>query len=164
MKLHNVAPSIHTPRRRKGRGNGSGRGTYCGRGCKGQNSRSGGGVRLGFEGGQTPLLRRLPKKKGFRNPTRVEYHAISLGKLGRHFSGKDEVNTETLTQKGLLSGGLPAKIVGGGECSKDLVIGPEIRTTASAAAHFSAKKKAEKAEVPVKKPAKKAESPPAEET
>ena len=118
MKLHNVAPSIHTPRRRKGRGNGSGRGTYCGRGCKGQNSRSGGGVRLGFEGGQTPLLRRLPKKKGFRNPTRVEYHAISLGKLGRHFSGKDEVNTETLTQKGLLNGGLPAKIVGGASALK----------------------------------------------
>ena len=75
------APGSRKKRKRFGRGDGSGHGTYCGRGVKGQKSRSGGGVRPGFEGGQLPLIKRLPKKRGFINPFRKEYSVVNVDKL-----------------------------------------------------------------------------------
>jgi len=100
MKLHELKPaegSRHT-RKRVGRGLGSGTGKTAGRGHKGQNARSGGGVRPGFEGGQNPLYRRLPKR-GFTNPTRKEYAIINLDVLN-NFSEGTEVTPELLAAKG----------------------------------------------------------------
>ncbi|MDR3215428.1 MAG: 50S ribosomal protein L15 [Bacilli bacterium] len=101
MKLHEltyVEGARHT-KKRIGRGTGSGTGKTAGRGTKGQNSRSGGGVRPGFEGGQTPIFRRLPKR-GFTNHTRKEYTIINLDALNR-FDDGSEVNPELLMQSGL---------------------------------------------------------------
>ena len=80
-------------RKRVGRGDGSGHGTYSGRGCKGQKSRSGGGVRLGFEGGQLPLIKRLPRKRGFVNIFRTEYNVVNVGRL-KSFAPNSEVTPE----------------------------------------------------------------------
>ena len=94
-----------------GRGNGSGIGRSCGRGHDGQNSRSGGGVRLGFEGGQMPLYRRIASR-GFSNyPFKEERQAISLATLERVYSDGETVSDETLRQKGLLKGRMAAKIL-----------------------------------------------------
>ena len=105
-----------------GRGNGSGIGRSCGRGHDGQNSRSGGGVRLGFEGGQMPLYRRIARR-GFSNyPFKVERQAISLSALDKAFADGETVSDETLRQKGLLKGTVTAKILADGEVTKKLVI------------------------------------------
>jgi large subunit ribosomal protein L15 len=90
MKLHELKPNDGAThyKKRVGRGSGSGLGKTSGRGQKGQKSRSGGGVRLGFEGGQTPLFKRLPKK-GFTNPFRKEFAVVNLSDLNRY-----EENTE----------------------------------------------------------------------
>ncbi len=82
-------------RKRVGRGNASGHGTYSGRGLKGQKARAGGGVRVGFEGGQLPLIRRMARKRGFTNRFRVEYTTVSIGRLGR-FTAGTEVTPELL--------------------------------------------------------------------
>jgi large subunit ribosomal protein L15 len=89
MKTHELAPpdGAHRRRRRKGRGTGSGRGTTAGKGTKGQNARSGGGVPPYFEGGQLPLVRKLPYRRGFNNPSRVEYRPINLRDLARFDEG-----------------------------------------------------------------------------
>lgn len=89
-------------RKRKGRGNASGLGGECGRGHKGQKSRSGYKSRPGFEGGQTPLYRRLPKKRGIRNPFRLEYVPINLETIASFFQEGDSVTPETLFEKGLI--------------------------------------------------------------
>lgn len=102
MKLHELKPaegSRHT-RKRVGRGIGSGLGKTAGRGHKGQNARSGGGVRPGFEGGQNPLARRLPKR-GFNNPTRKEYSVINLDVLNRFEEGTI-VTPELLKENGFV--------------------------------------------------------------
>jgi large subunit ribosomal protein L15 len=103
MKLHELKPSegSRKVRNRVGRGIGSGNGKTSGRGHKGQNSRSGGGVRPGFEGGQNPLARRLPKR-GFTNPTRKEYAVVNLEKLARFTEGT-EVTPELLLETGVVS-------------------------------------------------------------
>ncbi|WP_257351190.1 50S ribosomal protein L15 [Pseudalkalibacillus decolorationis] len=103
MKLHELKPSegSRSNRNRVGRGIGSGNGKTSGRGHKGQNSRSGGGVRPGFEGGQNPLARRLPKR-GFTNPTRVEYAVVNVEKLNRFEEGT-EVTPELLLETGVIS-------------------------------------------------------------
>ncbi|MGC5327771.1 50S ribosomal protein L15 [Brevibacillus sp. SYSU BS000544] len=103
MKLHELKPaegSRHT-RKRIGRGIGSGTGKTAGKGHKGQNARSGGGVRLGFEGGQNPLFRRLPKR-GFTNITRKEYAIVSLDALNRFEEGT-VVTPELLKETGVIS-------------------------------------------------------------
>ena len=89
MKLHELRPpsGAHRKRRRIGRGLGSGRGTTAGKGTKGQNARSGGGVPLYFEGGQLPLVKRLPYRRGFRNSNRVEYKAVNLHDLAAFAAG-----------------------------------------------------------------------------
>jgi large subunit ribosomal protein L15 len=123
MKLHELqpAPGSRKERNRVGRGIGSGKGKTSGRGQKGQNARSGGGVRLGFEGGQTPLFRRLPKR-GFTNINRKEYAIVNLDKLNR-FEDGTEVTPELLLETGVISklkSGV--KILGKGQIEKKLTV------------------------------------------
>src|SRR5438309_4012935 len=103
MQLHELAPAkgAHRKRRRVGRGHGSGQGTTAGKGTKGQKARSGGGVPAYFEGGQLPLVRRLPYRRGFRNPFRVEYATVNVGQLAELPAGTT-VTIETLVEGGLL--------------------------------------------------------------
>ena len=119
--LHNLAPSKGATKARKrvGRGPASGTGGHrAGRGQKGQNSRSGGGVRPGFEGGQMPLYMRVPKRRGFNNPFRVEYQAINLDTLTE--SGLTDITPEALHAKGLVRKGALVKILGRGEITAAL--------------------------------------------
>lgn len=107
---------------RRGRGDSSGYGSFSGRGCKGQNARSGGKVKAGFEGGQTPLWKRLPKKKGFTNINRVEYQAINLVKIDDLYLENETVSELTLYEKNIISSTKkPVKILGSGELTKKLV-------------------------------------------
>src|SRR6476619_981079 len=103
MKLHELKPAegSRQDRKRKGRGIGSGNGKTAGKGHKGQNARSGGGVRLGFEGGQTPLFRRLPKR-GFTNINRKEFAIVNLDTLNR-FEDGTEITPELLLETGVIS-------------------------------------------------------------
>ena len=124
MRLDNIKPKSGATKSKKrlGRGNGSGHGTFSGRGCKGQGQRKSGNVRPGFEGGQTPLIRRMPKLKGFNNPTKVTYQAINLGALNVFDDGA-EVNVITLAEKGLITRkNLPVKILGDGKLEKKLTV------------------------------------------
>src|SRR6476619_1035678 len=108
-------------RKRIGRGNASGHGTYATKGLKGQKARAGGGVRPGFEGGQLPLVRRMAYKRGFRNPFRVDYEEVNVGMLARFAAGTD-VNAEALTSARLVRTGKPVKILGGGEIAAALTV------------------------------------------
>jgi len=123
MKLHELqpAPGSRKERNRVGRGIGSGNGKTSGKGHKGQNARSGGGVRLGFEGGQTPLFRRLPKR-GFTNIHRKEYAIVNLDALN-HFEDGTEVTPKLLLETGVVSK-LKAgvKILGNGQLEKKLTV------------------------------------------
>ena len=108
-------------RNRVGRGPGSGNGKTSGRGQKGQNARSGGGVRLGFEGGQTPLARRLPKR-GFTNFNRKEYAIVNVETLNRFEEGTT-VNVALLLEKGIIKKELSGlKVLGNGELTKKLTV------------------------------------------
>ncbi len=109
-------------KKRVGRGNSSGSGRCAGRGDKGQNSRSGGGVKPGFEGGQMPLQRRLPKR-GFKNPFRTEYRVINLDGLSAKFAAGDTVDEAALVSGGLIrSAGGPVKVLGNGDISIALTV------------------------------------------
>ena len=103
MKLHTMnLAETRTERNRVGRGPGSGNGKTSGRGQKGQKSRSGGGVRLGFEGGQTPLARRLPKR-GFKNALfKTRYAVINLSDLDKFFNDGDVVTAEVLKERKII--------------------------------------------------------------
>lgn len=123
MKLHELRPAEGSTKNKKrlGRGTASGQGKSAGKGQKGQNSRSGGGVRLGFEGGQMPLYRRLPKI-GFTNIWRKEYAVVNLSDLDIFENGA-VVTIEALKEAGLvkaLKSGV--KILGNGEISKSLTV------------------------------------------
>lgn len=108
-------------RKRKGRGIGTGNGKTCGKGQKGQNSRSGGGVRLGFEGGQMPLARRLPKG-GFTNIFRVEYEIVNVAQLNSFEDGA-VIDVQVLAEAGLVgSTKRPVKVLGNGELTKKLTL------------------------------------------
>lgn len=124
MKLHELAPKVKkASRKRRGQGNATGNGTYGGRGMNGQNARSGGGVRLGFEGGQTPLIQRMPKLKGFRNPNRVEAQIIKLSDLEFAFKDGEKVSLASLLDKKLINkNNAKVKILGEGELTKKLEI------------------------------------------
>ena len=103
-------------RKRVGRGDSSGSGSYSGKGMKGQKSRSGGGVRPGFEGGQLPLIKRLPSLRGFNNIFKTNYCVINLAKLSEHFRDGGDVTPQILDEKGLISDlGAPLKILGDGD-------------------------------------------------
>lgn len=123
MKLHELKPAegSRKKRNRVGRGIGSGNGKTAGRGHKGQNARSGGGVRPGFEGGQNPLARRLPKR-GFTNPNRKEYAIVNLETLNR-FDADTTVTPELLLQTGIVKNSRDGiKILGDGELTVKLTV------------------------------------------
>ena len=140
MRLEDLRPTKGSTHRRKrvGRGYGSGRGGHeSGKGTKGQNSRSGGGVRLGFEGGQTPIWMRFPKR-GFRNYTRVEYACINVDTLGERFNAEAVVDLEALRAAGLVKGRIEQlKILGRGDLDKPLTVRAQ-RFTAEAARKIEA--------------------------
>jgi len=116
------APGSRRGRKRVGRGNGSGHGTYSGRGSKGQKSRSGYRMRPGFEGGQLPLIKRLPRKRGFTSHLRTEYSLVNLDELGI-FEPGSEVTPEKLVTAGVVKSlRHPIKILALGEISHPLVI------------------------------------------
>ncbi len=124
MKQNELRPPIGAKREKKrvGRGNGSGYGTYSGRGCKGQKARSGGGVRLGFEGGQLPLIKRLPQKRGFTNIFKTVYTIVNISKLDI-FPAGTEVTPEKLLQAGLIKSlDQPTKILGDGDIQNPLLV------------------------------------------
>jgi len=124
MELHDLHPASGAKKSRKriGRGPGSGTGKTAGRGHKGQKSRSGYSRRYGFEGGQMPLVRRIPKR-GFYNIFRVEFQVVNLKDLERVFADGDTVSVEVLVEKGLVRGGKRlVKVLGDGELSKKLSV------------------------------------------
>jgi len=124
MLQHNLKPPAGATHKRKrvGRGDGSGHGSYSGKGCKGQKSRSGGGVRLGFEGGQLALIKRLPRKRGFTNIFKTEYSIVNVGEL-KAFSANSEITSKELLGNGLIkSFKYPVKILGGGDIDRPLVV------------------------------------------
>ena len=123
MKLHELSPAPGSNKSsvRKGRGAGSGNGKTAGKGHKGQNARSGGGVRPGFEGGQMPLARRLPKR-GFNNIFAVKYAAVNVSELNKFEDGA-VVDAEALKAAGIVKKTLDGiKILGNGEISKKLTV------------------------------------------
>ena len=124
MKLHTVKPNPNATKTRKrvGRGPGSGTGKTAGRGENGQNSRSGGGVRIGFEGGQTPLFRRLPKR-GFSNARFKKVYAIMNLDYLNKFEDGAEITPEILKDMGLVKNTLDGlKILGNGTLEKKLTV------------------------------------------
>lgn len=125
MRQDNLSPSPGSRRARKrvGRGNASGHGTYSGRGSKGQKSRTGNRkFRPGFEGGQLPLIKRLPQKRGFSNIFRTEYSIVNLDKLNV-FESESEITPEKLLAAGLVKSlRQPIKILANGEVSQPFVV------------------------------------------
>jgi len=105
----------------KRRGRGQTRGNYSGKGMKGQNARSGGGVRPGFEGGQTPLIRRMPKLKGFNNPNKITYETVNMRQLNV-FKAGDTVDVKTLKEMNVIKKPAKIKLLGDGELKVKLTI------------------------------------------
>ena len=124
MLAHELKPPRGSRRARKrvGRGNASGTGTYSGRGLKGQKARAGRTPKLGFEGGQTKLIKRMPRRRGFKNPFRKEYSPVNLSDL-RLFDAGTEVTPELLKERGILrSLRRPVKVLAAGELTKPLMV------------------------------------------
>ena len=125
VKQNNLAPSPGSRHasKRVGRGTGSGHGTFSGRGCKGQKARAGNNkVRPGFEGGQLPLIKRLPRKRGFTNIFRTEYSIVSIGVLNKFKSGS-KVTPEDLLKAGIIKSlAKPIKILADGAIDHPLTI------------------------------------------
>jgi len=121
--LNNLKPAKGAHHRRKivGRGAGSGHGGQSTKGMKGQTSRAGVGGMLGFEGGQTPIIRRIPKR-GFTNKFRVAYAVLNVGELESLFSDGAEVTVAKLNELGIIKRNLPVKILGSGELKKKLTV------------------------------------------
>lgn len=140
MKLYELSPAPNSNKKayRKGRGAGSGNGKTSGKGHKGQNARSGGGVRPGFEGGQMPLYRRLPKR-GFTNIFSTKYAVINIRDLEERFEDNATIDTQAIINSGLVKKVLAGiKLLGNGELSKKFNV-------TVAAFSKSAKEKIEKA-------------------
>ncbi|MGI5323538.1 50S ribosomal protein L15 [Actinomadura nitritigenes] len=116
LKIHDLrpAPGANKAKIRKGRGEAS-KGKTAGRGTKGTKARN--TVPVGFEGGQMPLIRRVPKLKGFKNPNRVEFQVVNLDKLAALYPEGGEVTAEDLAAKGAVRRGRPVKVLGTGEIS-----------------------------------------------
>jgi len=123
MKIHELAPAYGatTTSKRVGRGTGSGLGKTAGKGHKGQKARTGGSIRRGFEGGQTPLYRRIPKR-GFKNHFAVEYAIVNLSDLEK-FENDTVVNAELLMSEGIIKKELDGvKVLGNGTLTKKLTV------------------------------------------
>ena len=140
MELKDLKPAEGSKRNRKrvGRGPASGNGKTAGRGVNGQKSRAGGGKGAGFEGGQTPLARRLPKLPGFRNFNRVEYVPVNVSRLDAKFNAGDLVDADTLYAAGIIKNTTdPIKVLGDGEITKALTVRVD-KVSASAKAKIEA--------------------------
>ena len=138
MKLHELSPAPGSAKKawRRGRGPGSGNGKTAGKGHKGQNARSGGGVRPGFEGGQLPLYRKLPKR-GFKNHFAKYYTIVNVSDLNR-FNDGDRVTLQTLTDCGIVRRELDGlKVLGNGDITKKITVEAKI-FSASAKAKIEA--------------------------
>lgn len=122
-KLLNLQSKVTQKKKRVGRGNGSGHGTFSCRGMKGQKARSGGTRRPGFEGGQTPYLRKMPKYRGFNNPNQVIYQVVNLSQL-EVFEDGSKIDRELLLKKRLITKKhMPVKLLAGkGEITKSFEI------------------------------------------
>lgn len=139
LTLSNLKPNPGSKKKKKrvGRGIGSGKGKTAGRGTKGAGSRSGKEKGPGFEGGQMPLYRRLPKR-GFKNPFKKEYAIVNLETLDKKFKENEEVNLEVLRKRKIIKRNLPVKVLAKGDIKKPLVL--KVHAISS-----SAKEKIEKA-------------------
>lgn len=147
-------------KKRLGRGNGSGVGTYSGRGMKGQNARSGGRRRPGFEGGQTSFIQRMPKLRGFKNPSQITYQVVNVKDLEKFDDGA-VVDKNALIEKGLVAKKtMPVKILGDGKLSKKLTIKADAVTKSAEA---KIKKAKGTIEVPAPKKAKAKKEEPVKE-
>lgn len=163
MKIHELQLNSGKDRKRVGRGIGSGYGKTAGRGTKGQNARTGGGVRIGFAGGQNPLAKLLPKKRGFKSLNRVEYQVVNLGDLNSLKAGS-VVDNAMLAEAGLVKNAdARIKVLAQGELAHKLTV----KVQAASAAAITAIEKAggafDKTELP-KQPSKKATRPMPEES
>lgn len=133
MKLHELSPAPGSAKSgyRKGRGPGSGNGKTAGKGHKGQNARSGGGVRPGFEGGQLPLYRKLPKR-GFKNRFATHYAIVNVGTLNARYEDGAVVTLEDLLAKGIVKKSLDGlKVLGNGELTKKLTVEAKVFSAAA---------------------------------
>lgn len=122
MKIHHLRPAEGAvrPRRRVGRGKAAGQGKTAGRGTKGYGARH--NPKPGFEGGQMPIQRRVPKLKGFTNPNRVEWAVVNVSRLGEAFDKGAEVTPETLRERGMVRKRGPVKVLGDGQLDKALTV------------------------------------------
>ncbi len=122
MKAHHLRPAegATRPRRRVGRGRAAGQGKTAGRGTKGWGSRH--QPKLGFEGGQMPLQRRVPKLKGFRNPNHEEFAVVNVARLAERFEPGAEVTPDALRSTGLVRRGMRVKILGAGDLDRALTV------------------------------------------
>lgn len=139
VRQNNIAPAPGSRKasKRVGRGDGSGHGTYSGRGCKGQKSRAGYKMRPGFEGGQLPLIKRLPRKRGFTNIFRTEYSTVKVGALNG-FDAGSEVTPEKMVAAGIIKSlKNPIKILADGDIDRSLTVRAN-KFTASARAKIEA--------------------------
>ena len=122
MKLHHLkpAPGSRRDRKRVGRGKAAGQGKTAGRGTKGWGARH--QPKQGFEGGQMPLARRVPKLKGFTNPNRVEFQVVNLERLAKTYDAKAEVDPASMVARGLVRGGAPVKVLARGDIDRALTV------------------------------------------
>jgi large subunit ribosomal protein L15 len=122
MKLHHLRPAEGStrPRKRMGRGKAAGQGKTAGRGTKGWGARH--NPKPGFEGGQMPLQRRVPKIKGFSNPNRIEWAVVNVDRLSEAFDAKSTVTPADLLEKGIVRKGLPVKVLGRGDIDRALTV------------------------------------------
>ncbi|MFA5792544.1 MAG: 50S ribosomal protein L15 [Candidatus Gracilibacteria bacterium] len=149
MKQNTLKPYEGSTKTSKRRGRGQSGGNYSGRGMKGQSSRTGSGVRGAFEGGQTPLVRRMPKLKGFNSPVKKVFFPLNLNIINQKFVDGDTVSAETLKEKGIMNRKEKIKLLASG----DLTVKVKILVDQ---ASESAIKKAEKAGATVTLPEKRA--------
>ena len=150
MKLHDLKPAKGSTRKRTrvGRGNAAGQGRYAGRGIKGAGARAGKGIPAYFEGGQLPLVRRLPFKRGFTNIFRIDYQEVHLSDLNEMFDAGAVVTPALLAEKGLIRKALdPVVVLGNGEIAKALTVQAHRFTTSAAERIAAAGGKVEKLEL-----------------
>ncbi|MEK7146355.1 MAG: 50S ribosomal protein L15 [Patescibacteria group bacterium] len=121
MKHHSIKSAPGSIKKAKRVGRGGKRGTYAGRGGKGQTARTGGNIQPGFEGGQTPLIRRMPKLKGFKNPNRVPFFAVNVDRL-ELFDDGSTVDLKALMEKGIVKRATKVKLLATGELTKKLTV------------------------------------------
>ena len=122
MKLHHLrpGPGARRDRRRVGRGRAAGQGKTAGRGTKGYLARN--NKKLGYEGGQMPLTRRVPKKRGFTNPNREAWAVVNVERLAQRFDADATVSPESMAAVGLVRRRMPVKVLGGGELDRALTV------------------------------------------